>query len=61
MTKLLTALAILTVLTTTASAGSYDCVTRKSGSTTITTCGSGSSYSRCSGYWSGSVYKSSCR
>jgi hypothetical protein len=59
-TKLFAAFATLVILTATAAAG-YDCQTRKSGSVTITTCGSGSSYSQCRSYRSGSVIKTSCR
>jgi hypothetical protein len=53
-------LAGLVALTTLASAGT-DCVTRKSGSVTITSCGSGKTYSQCRSYRSGSVIKTSCR
>ncbi|MBO4228369.1 hypothetical protein [Bradyrhizobium neotropicale] len=38
-----------------------DCVTRKSGSVSVTTCGSGKSFSQCRSYRSGSVIKTSCR
>jgi hypothetical protein len=59
MTKLLATFTVLVTLTGAAAAG--DCVTRQSGSVTITSCGSGSSYSRCTSYRSGSVVKTSCR
>jgi hypothetical protein len=61
-TKLLATFAALTMLTTAVStANAYDCVTRKSGSVTITSCGSGKTYSQCRSYMSGSVVKTSCR
>jgi hypothetical protein len=60
MTREIATLATLVILTGVADAG-YDCVTRKSGSTTITSCGSGQTYSQCRSYRSGSVTKTSCR
>lgn len=54
------AIIIIATLAGQASA-SYDCTTRKSGSHTITTCGSGKSFSQCRSYRSGSVVKTSCR
>jgi hypothetical protein len=60
MTKLFAVITTLVILTTTASAG-YDCQTRQSGSTTITSCGSGKTYTQCRSYQSGSVTKTSCR
>ena len=39
-----------------------ECITRKSGSVTITTCSHGNgSFSQCRSYYSGSVLKTSCR
>ena len=52
---------IALALVTTAADASYDCVTRRSGSTTITTCGSGKTFSQCRSYYSGRTLKTSCR
>jgi hypothetical protein len=60
MTRLIAAFVTFIVLTSLASAGT-DCVTRRSGGTTITSCGSGHNYTQCRSYRSGSVVKTSCR
>lgn len=54
-------LIVSTLLLVPTLASAADCVTRKSGSVTVTTCGSGSSFSQCRSYMSGSVVKTSCR
>ena len=57
------ALALAVLLPTVAEA-STSCTTRKSGSTTITSCsrsGHGYSFTQCRSYRSGSVVKTSCR
>jgi hypothetical protein len=62
MTRLLATFAAAALVLLAVPAGAqagYDCVTRKSGSTTITTCGSGKTYSRCRSYRSGSITKTS--
>ena len=63
MKLLLAALITIAVLAPGVVAAGTDCVTRKSGSVTITTCSDSnpSSYSQCRSYRSGSVTKTSCR
>jgi hypothetical protein len=62
MKTMILALAAFVLAGASASAGT-ECTTRKSGSTTITTCtdSRGDKFSQCRSYRSGSVIKTTCR
>ena len=52
---------IATLLVPAIAEAGTSCTTRKSGSTTITSCSGKSGFSECRSYRSGSVIKTSCR